>query len=180
MFEAADDLDGRRRGRARVHTWAETLADRLPRDTGEEWSRADRVRWAEILKDYRDFYTVKKYEVLCAGLEMLTGRRWDWCTLRGCSQSDWQYCMYPADDWTGEDLERLEAEYFNTGTEWIVHDEDTPPEEPEDVSGFSVYCTAWSDEGLKKEIADAAGGDPADVTLYKFSGWVRRAEYEEV
>lgn len=179
LFEAADDLDGRRRGRAREYTWAETLADLLPRDTGEEWSRADRVRWAEILNDYRDFYTSKKYEILCAGLEMLTGRRWDCCTLRGCCQGAWQYCIYPADDWNGERLERLEAEYFNTGTEWIIHDEEAPPEEPEDVNGYSLYCTAWSDDGIKAEIAEAAGGSPADVVLYKFTGYARRAEYEE-
>jgi hypothetical protein len=179
LFEAADDLDGRRRGRSRELSWAETLADILPRESGD-WTRADRVRWAHILRDYRLFYTSEKYNIICAGLEMLTGRAWDWRTLRGCVQGDWQYCIYPADEWDAASLERLEAEYFNTGTEWIVHNDQDAPDSPEDIDGFSVYCTGWNDDQIRKEIADAAGGRPEDVTLYQFTGYTRRAEYEEV
>jgi hypothetical protein len=178
VIEAAEYLWEMRHGRHQEQSWADVLGDLIPKTAGD-WTRAERVQWAEILADPRPLYSSKKYEILCAGLGMLTGRRWDWCTLRGCCQSDWQECIYPADDWDGESLERLEAEYFNTGTEWIIHDEETPPECPEDVSGFSGYCTAWNDDGIKREIAEAVGGSPADVILYKFTGYARRAEYEE-
>ena len=178
LDELAAVWDNMRNGYGSGLTWAEELADVVPPQGRPEYTREERRdAWPYIMKNFVCYS--QNNEFYCRALELITGRRWDWCTLRGCCQGDWQYCIYPADEWNGESLERLEAEYFNTGTEWIIHDDETPPESPEDVSGFSVYCTAWSDEELKKEIADAAGGSPADVTLYKFTGFSRRAEYEE-
>lgn len=51
---------------------------------------------------------------------------------------------------------------------------------PLNINGCSVYCTSGSEEGIRKEIADAEGFDPADVVLYAFEGWSRTAQYEEV
>ena len=81
-----------------------------------------------------------------------------------------------------ESLEAFEIEYFNTGTEWIIDDGEFDPENdsPLNINGCSVYCTSGSEEGIRKEIADAEGFDPADVVLYAFEGWSRTAQYEEV
>lgn len=77
-------------------------------------------------------------------------------------------------------LTMFEIEYFNTGTEWIVHDEEIEPESPEDISGFSMYCTSWNDEGIKQEIAEASGGKIEDIILYAFDGYTQTAKYKEV
>lgn len=83
------------------------------------------------------------------------------------------------EEWSREALEVFETEYFNTGSEWIIHDEDGEPESPEEVTGYSVYCVGWNDEQIKRELADAAGeSDPAAVVLFKFTGWSRCPEYE--
>jgi hypothetical protein len=63
-------------------------------------------------------------------------------------------------------------EYFNTGSEWIIHDEESEPETVKDISGYSVYCYSWNTDGIKKEIADAAGSDPDDVILYEFDKYI--------
>lgn len=179
LDELAAVWDNMRAGEYPAANWAEELAEIAPPVGRGDYTREERRNaWPELLQRYVDAWSLST-ELRCAALELITGRRWDCCTLRGCCQGDWQECIYPADDWNGESLERLEAEYFNTGTEWIIHDEEAPPECPEDINGYSLYCTAWSDDGTKAEIAREAGGSPADVVLYKFTGYARRAEYEE-
>jgi hypothetical protein len=71
-------------------------------------------------------------------------------------------------------------DYFNTGTEWIIHDEETPPESPEDINGYSLYCYSWNDTGLREEIANTAGCKPEEVKLFKFNDFKRIATYTEV
>lgn len=79
-----------------------------------------------------------------------------------------------------EALSTFEAEYFNTGTEWIVHDGDSLPESPEDINGYFVYCTSWNEDGIANEIADSAGGRPEDVKLWAFDGYMQSPKYREV
>ena len=112
-------------------------------------------------------------------LHLVTGRRYEKRTIRGSCQGDWQNIYYPVADYTREALDILETEYFNTGTEWIIHDGDSIPENPDDIDGFSIYCHGWSDEQIRTEIADAYGTQGAEVIRYKFTGWSRSAQYEE-
>lgn len=108
--------------------------------------------------------------LLCEGLELLTGRKYRYRTIHGCSQGDWQEIIYPAEygrNW----FDAFETEYFNTGTEWTV--------DP-DGDCFSVYVISWSDDGIRREIADACGCNADDVVLLRFIGWRKTPEYEEV
>lgn len=178
LYEWEEMQAGRKWYRA-YETWAEALAGIATPEGRPEYTREERRdAWPRLLENYRDSSNITA-GLLCRTLELITGRTWDYCTLRGCCQGDWQDCIYPADEWDADSLERLEAEYFNTGSEWIIHDDGTEPDGPEDINGFSLYCTGWNDDLIRQEIADSAGGSPADVTLYKFTGYTRRAEYEE-
>lgn len=60
-----------------------------------------------------------------------------------------------------------------------IYAKQVPPDSQEDINGFSVYCTGWTDDQIRQEIADAAGGLAANVKLYRFSGWTRHASWEE-
>lgn len=161
-------------------SWAEALADLAPPENRPAYTRQERKHdWPALLLEWAETGTRDERAVYCDILRLITGQEWDYCTLRGCCQRDWQNAIYRADLWSGDDLERLEAEYFNTGTEWIIHDDDTPPDSPEEINGYSIYCTEWSDDGIRQEIADAAGASPEAVKLYKFSSFARIASYEE-
>ena len=70
--------------------------------------------------------------------------------------------------------------YFNTGSEWIIHDEDNTPEGPEDINGYCVYCTAWNEEGIKRELAEAAEVKPEEIIMYAFEGYTHNAIYKAV
>lgn len=161
--------------------WADELRDVVPPRGRGDYTREERkIKWVDLLRRYGggDNCTPRFW---CDALELITGIGWNHCTLRGSCQGDWQYCIYPADDWNGNSLERLEAEYFNTGTEWIVHDGETPPNGAEDIDGYSVYCVGWNDNLIRMEIADADGENVPieNVILYKFDGYIQTPKYRE-
>ena len=109
------------------------------------------------------------------GLTLMLGKEYDYKTLRGSCQSDWIYFIYPTDLYDDEAVRRLETEFFNTGEEWIVHDEDTVPECAEDVQGYSFYVY----DNTRKEIAEAEGVDPEDVVLWEYDGMRQVPKYKE-
>ena len=151
----------------------------LPRDDGRGYSRAERLELVKLAKQYTESSagSYDEEQALLLTLELVTGTEYESGTIRGCCQGDWQNIMYPA-EYGRAWLEHFEAEYFNTGSEWMVHDEEGEPESPEEISGYTVYCHGWSYDQLRAEIADVAGCDPADVVLYAFSSWSRSANYE--
>lgn len=136
-----------------------------------------RIRKALELYETREYF---EGDYIRDMLEAITGEAWEAATIRGCCQSDWQDVFYPVKSWSAEAIEHFETEYFNTGTEWIVHDENTEPDGPEDISGFSCYCHGWRLEDIKKEIAEAAGDPGAEVVLYQHTGYTKISNWEAV
>lgn len=116
-------------------------------------------------------------KLICAALEIVTGRPYEYGTIRGNCQSDWQEIIYPAEDWSRDALRAFETEYFNTGSEWTVDEDGESGGDPDAISGFTVYCHGWSAEEIAREIADAAGCKPEEVVLFEFGGWTRTAKY---
>lgn len=144
------------------------LSDVIPeRDDGREYTRAERIQFAVLAEEYAETGTRDENAVFCDALELITGLEYEYTEIRGCCQGDWQDIIYPAEYGRGW-LECFETEYFNTGAEWIIDDD------------WSVYTHAWSDDGIREEIAGAAGVDPADVILLEFTGWNRTPVYAEV
>lgn len=142
----------------------EAISDMLPRFDGKQYNTRQVHEWLRIIDDWN---TGNNDNLVCSALHLMTGKEYEAHTIRGCCQGDWQKGYFPA-DWTRDDISRFESEYFNTGSEWLIHEGDTPPAGPDDIEGYSLYCTAWNDDGIKQEIADAAGGSPDDVVLYPF------------
>ena len=117
-------------------------------------------------------------ESLCEAMALLTGKKYTSKCIRGCCQSDWQDIYYSPEDYDDAAIDRLEMEYFNTGSEWMIHDGDGEPEDAEDVSGYTTYCYGWNNEGIKKEIAAAAGCEAEDVVLFVHTGYTRVSNYD--
>lgn len=79
-----------------------------------------------------------------------------------------------------EALAAFETMYFNTGSEWIIHDEENTPEGPEEVNGYSCYIVADTEEGIKKELAAVAGCAPSDIVMWAFDEFIRVPQYKAV
>ena len=145
------------------------ITDFLPPEK-EKYSTKDIGALKRLVLQYAQCSSREENSILCAVLSIVTGRKWDYRMISGCVQSEWNYIYYPADEWSKAALEAFEAAYFNTGSEWIVDEGDFNPDEdnPEEISGYSIYCTSWNDEGIKQEIADSSGMDIDDVILFPF------------
>ena len=120
--------------------------------------------------DENDYY--------CSVYTIIAGKEYTWTTIRGCCQGDWQEMFFPA-EYDKKTVEMIETEYFNTGAEYMVHDEDSEPETPEDITGYCVYVHEWSDEGIREELANVIGCEPEELAIYNISGSYQTYEYEE-
>lgn len=127
--------------------------------------------WERLINDSTE-QTISDDKAICKGLELLTGEKWAYTELHGTAQGDWNGCYYVADSWTHEQLDAVEMEYFNIGTEWCLKDEDNE-------EWGNTYTHFWTDEENRAEIAAVLGVEPEDVTLYLFDGWTRTANYKE-
>lgn len=147
-------------------TIRELLSDyRAESPTGRPWTTKERHAWKEIFTAEN----MSEDESICAALELLTGKRYESGYIRGCSQGDWQGVFYPAE--RSDALRYLEIEYFNTGTEYRVQ------EENDEENSFTVYCYEWSEDGQKREIADAIPTTPDNVMLHEFEGYTKTPKW---
>ena len=160
------------------YTLQELLTEyRFTRPDGKPWTTQQRHRWRVLMEGENG---AEDESTILAALELLTEYKWESGEIRGSCQGDWQGIFYRADTWSRGGLRAFETEYFNEGSEWIVHDENTEPESPEDITGFSMYCTEWREEDIAAAIAEAVGGKPEDVILYAYDGETRTAKYRKV
>jgi hypothetical protein len=180
--EAAQEIENLdlKNGYAAYKNATEAINDYFPalEYRGKPYSSRDIHRIREALR----LYGSRKYyegDYILDMLEAITGEAWSETTIRGCCQGDWQTVIYPVKNWNQESLATFETEYFNTGSEWIVHDGDADPDGPEDIDGYSVYCHGWKTEDIKREIAEAHGAADAEVILYEFTGYSYIPNYKE-
>jgi hypothetical protein len=173
---AADKLSA---GAGWYDNWQEALQDLLPPEGRETaYSRAERLELLQLARDYINTisWCDEEINIILRVLEIVRGEEYETSCIRGCCQGDWQNIIYPA-SYGNTFRDAFETEYFNTGTEWIIHDEDTEPEEPDDVNGYSIYCYTYDP---RTEIAAEFGADPESVILYEFDGYSRRANWRAV
>lgn len=149
----------------------------IEKHNGKGWSPRELGQWKRLFEDWdRNPYDKRNADRrTLEALELITGKPYDVQELRGCVQRDWIECYYPRNEYSAEDLERLEMEYFNTGEEWTIYDKD-PDGDEEPGDSFSMYVYSWKDDAKRAEIAAAAGwGTPEEVELHEFTGWTRSA-----
>ena len=142
------------------------------------YSTRDIHAWRMLANEW--YNTTNENALLCRALQLVTGKEYEYTTIRGCCQGDWQEILFPVEKYDRDALAIIEADYFNTGTEWIIHDENNDPEGPEDISGYSLYCYGWNVDQIRQEIADAAGAAAEAVTMYEYAGSYTLPKYNKV
>ena len=181
LLEAWEDINDN--GNGYYYNWASALVMLVPEAGRGPYTREERKhKWPDIARRYAEASrgSWEEDQALCDALELATGEAWETGTIHGCCQGDWQQICYPVKHWSREALDTFETEYFNTGSEWIIHDGNTEPDGPEDIDGFSCYCHGRRTEDIKKEIAEVYGAPDAEVILYEFAGYSRITQYREV
>lgn len=174
MYDAADELKALPRGGSYYDSFIDILADLIPEpENKKEYSRADRLKWRALLLNF-DAGAISDNDAITMALELITGDEYAAGEIRGCCQGDWNNIIYPA-EYGREWLENFEIEYFNTGDEWQINEGI-----PDSDDNYYFYSHAWNEDGIRAEIAAAAGVEPDDVILYIFTGYTRTPEYRLV
>lgn len=160
----------------------EAINDYLPSASGKRYSTNAIHALRNLIIDYSCCSCSCEDEILCKVLSIVTNKKWDYYTIQGSCQSDWQNVFYTVEEWSLEALQGFERLYFNEGTEWIIDDGDFNPEtdSPLNITGCSVYCTSWDKDSIKQEIANYEGIDSESVVLYAFDGYNHIPQYKEV
>jgi hypothetical protein len=109
-------------------------------------------------------------EDICKLLDLIYNEKWDYSTMQGYSQGDWQYILYVE---AGEPLIKyIEADYMGMSDQWTV--------ENGSDKGMLIFTYEWKDEEIRKEISDALGVKPEEIIMKKFTGYSQIPNYEEV
>lgn len=98
------------------------------------------------------------------------GEVWKSTTIRGCTQSDWSTLVYLSGV-SDECIRNFEAQYFNTGSEWIDGD---------GCSFYSRYSPTYETDELCVDLAEQAGVEADRIVLDVFRGWIRTASYTTI
>lgn len=160
----------------------EAINDYLPpqKKNGKKYSSREVKVLCSLIAEYG---CKDDTDILCSVLSIVTGEKYTWSSINGCCQGEYREIIYPESKYPTDMIEMFENEFFNLGSEWIVHDEDTDPEDPKDISGYAIYCHGdpeWDEDDIRTEIADVAGCEPKDVVLYKYTGSYSVPCYEAV
>lgn len=130
------------------------LTDMLPKkENGKRLS----PREIAFLKKGLEQSDYSNEEIICDCLFVITGKIYKRKGLRGYCQGDYVDAYYPVQDGITEYLDYVEAVYFGTGTEVMVHEEENKPKSAEEVSGWTFYTANWKTEDLKAEIKEQCG-----------------------
>lgn len=128
---------------------------------------SDEKKLHELAEKYE--YAGHNEEIIAAALSIVTGQKWESKQICGSCQSDWNIIYYRPELWSAAALCAFEIEYFDTGTEWSIQDENG-----EEMRLIYVYERGQA----KEEIAEALGVNTADIVLYWFDGWTKTEKYK--
>lgn len=128
---------------------------------GYKYKKEDKEIWLKLFLD-PDCY--KKEVWIPVVLNLIERKPYRFTVLRGVCQSDWQYVVFSPEDYSSEDaIRKMEAEYFNTGSEWhveLIEDEQL-------LDSFNFYSEKYLD--TKEEILKA---------VQEQVGYIANAAYE--
>ena len=180
--ELAEALDDMRNGgyySSFYKNATEAVNDLLPPEKCK-YSTRDIHALKGLLRAYAEAGIREENNIICKVLSLVSGSPWGWAIIRGCCQGEWQEVFYPVNEWNREALAAFEVQYFNEGSEWIIHAEPEEPEGPEDISGYSCYTVSMLEDDIRKELAEIAGCAPADLVIYAVDGYTRSPIYKAV
>ena len=155
-------------------TCREVIEDYFPRKNKYSDQEIEALKKAVFDYAAGDYFGAEE-DALLEVLRVWKGQTWKTTTISGCCQGDWQNVFFRADLLSEKDIERLEKEYFNLGSEYMVRFADDP-----EGTEVSVYVHTWSEDEQKQEIIDCfgTGSETAEnVQLRLFDHWISTPSY---
>lgn len=140
-------------------------------------SLKDGIELAQAIKKDMQFN-----DFACLALSKLYDGDYKHTTIRGCCQGDYATLYYDSKTINDDTVNYIEAVFFGTGTEVMIHEGDRKPRDANHIEGYTFYTAAYSIDEIKKEIAQYENVNVNDVVLYtiktRTSYTVTKYEYE--
>ena len=148
----------------------------MPKTSKELYSEEEIKRWEWILNKHDDIYNMDKVQV-AECLYMITDMEYHYKQIRGSVQREWQGVFYTEQI----DVDTLEADYFNLGTEWCVIESDEDYEYAEDLPSEDVnyaYCYGYNNDMIKSELSEISDIPVENITLFEHQGYIQMPIYK--
>lgn len=158
------------------------LCKHFPKADNSNYTEDEKKKWIDLYKKYTPDFRNELRIIADILTMMYPGSKYVTRVIYGDCQSDWNYVVYDSNKYSDDDIKALTTEYFNTGSEWIIHDDPNLDiiENPEDINGYSMYCHDSDSETALKEIAEYLETDVKNITAYAFDGYIRTPKYKLV
>lgn len=134
---------------------------------GKNYSPKEVKKWKELLENH-----CYVEQIIEEALQLITGQKWRKETIRGYMQREWQ-TIYVNSLVSDKAVNYLEMCYFNTGSEFIVYESE---EDYENENGYSIYLDCCD----KSDIAEYLGCEESDLKVFKYVGYHKVSDYEEM
>lgn len=144
----------------------DVITDFFPPLNRDEYNSEDIEKWIRLLVVANN---CQSNQYIAEALSLMTGCKYEYTTIRGCCQSDWQHMFYPADQYAENFVKEFENEYFNLGSEWIICEDH-----------WYIHADGYDIGEVRDELCNSYGIPPEELQILKFNGWKNTAIYEEV
>lgn len=164
----------------------ETLRNKIKMPDGSDIHLEDATKFAlefeERVAEWFDGKLPKKindlvkYIGICEIMSFVSKHTWTYTGIYGKNYlndpSQKTIIFYDTRDWNEDDTVQFESEYFNTGTEWIIHDRDFVPETAGDIDGYYLYTRETEINEIKDDIARRLNCMPEEIQAYVFKQYI--------
>lgn len=123
----------------------------------------------KLSREYLENCSSRTNDILCKVLSIVDKREWNYTSITGCSQSEWQCIYYVTDNWNDTALKELKVEYFNMGAMYT-----------NDEYGSVYVHNTWNTDLIKEEISEYTGVKVEDIVLNKIVGYERKPKYKTI
>lgn len=155
------------------HTYKECVEDYLNIKVSATQARLIKNRILDN-RSYRTRYYSDDDILIADIMSIISGHEYEWSTISGYCQREWQEVLYPADKYSHDLIEMLEGYYF-TGSDYRI----TIYEDDEETDCSCAFF--WQDDDTIKElVAEECGCSVDDVHLFYISGYTTTPCYTEV
>lgn len=155
------------------HTYKECVEDYLECKVSATQARLIKNRILDN-RSYRTRYYSDDDILIADIMSIISGHEYEWSTISGYCQREWQEVLYPADKYSHDLIEMLEGYYF-TGSDYRI----TIYEDDEETDCSCAFF--WQDDDTIKElVAEECGCNVDDVHLFYISGYCSIPCYTEV
>lgn len=150
----------------------------------------DKIAWISAVKAY--LYDTEAcnrntsgVSTNCLILSAVTGHPYTARSIHDGENNKYKHLYYPKDKFTEDDILNYESQYFQTGTQWIICENEPSKEglktQNDEIAGIAVYVKEGAtDDDVKNAVRKISGTPDTEIVLYRYKGYIKTYLYDKV